>query len=167
MRRRLAYVLAWSLATAVAVTGSWVGLQPLLAAATPQLPASLSASQLRDAAPGPSPSASLSASPSPSPAPPPPPVTPPPQLQLPASSQWERVGDHYERTFVVGGGEVVFHASREDVGVVWHTANPGYQARVNRWTRGSVIFSFESTERTSRIWVMWRNGPYAEVTESV
>jgi hypothetical protein len=88
---------------------------------------------------------------------------------LPASSGWERVGDgdSYLRRFVVRGGEVVFVASREEVGVVSHTANPGYRAGVNRWTRSSVIFSFESTERTSRIWVMWRNGPYAEVTETV
>jgi hypothetical protein len=62
---------------------------------------------------------------------------------------------------------VVFRASRSEVEVVDHTANPGYEVSVNRWSRSSVILSFESMEQTSRIWVMWRGEPYAEVTESV
>lgn len=188
MRRPLGYVLAWALATVVAVTGAWVGLQPLLAATTPELPTRLSASQLREAAPAvpsPAPTAgppdssaqpatpSPSASPTPSPdAPPAPPeVTGPPPGQpgLPATSEWQRLpdGDTYERTFQVRGGSAVFHASRSGVEVVEHTANPGYEVSVNRWSRRSVILSFESEEYTSRIWVMWRNQPYAEVTESV
>lgn len=176
MRRPLAYVLAWSLATVVAVTGSWVGLQPLLAATSPELPTRLSAAQLRDAAPltpstepsSPSPSPSESPSPSPSPSPTESPEPPPPQPQLPATSEWKEIRDGvYERTFIVRGGEVVFRASRREVDVVEHTGNPGYEVSVNRWSRSSVIFSFESVEQTSRIWVMWRGSPYAEVTETV
>jgi hypothetical protein len=179
MRRPLGYVLAWALATVVAVSGAWVGLQPLLAAASPDLPARLSAAQLRQAAPpppsptppppSPSPSPSPSPPPSPSPTPAAPPAPPPPQPLLPATSEWKERpgGDGYERTFIVRGGEVVFRASRADVEVVDHTANPGYEVSVNRWSSSSVILSFESAEFTSRVWVMWRDGPYAEVTESV
>lgn len=179
MRRPLGYLLAWALATLVAVTGAWVGLQPLLAAAAPELPARLSAAQLRQAAPPttpaqpPAPSPSPSASPTPSPPPRPSPTgspaPPPPQPLLPATSEWnERPdGDGFERTFIVRGGEAVFRASRSWVDVVEHTPNPGYEVSVNRWSRDSVILSFESEEFTSRIWVRWRNGPYAEVTESV
>jgi len=178
MRRPLGYVLAWALATLVAVTGAWVGLQPLLAAAAPELPARLSAAQLRQAAPpttppppspSPSPTPSPTASPSASPSPTGPPAPPPPQPLLPATSEWNELpGDAgFERTFIVRGGEVVFRASRSQVEVVEHTPNPGYEVSVNRWSRNSMILSFESEEFTSRIWVMWRNGPYAEVTESV
>jgi hypothetical protein len=177
MRRPLGYLLAWSLATVVAVTGAWVGLQPLLVAASPDLPARLSAAQLREAAPAtpdrpttvPSPTPSPSDSPTPSPTPTGPPEPPPNQPLMPATSEWQERGDgdSFERRFVVRGGEVVFRASRSEVEVVDHTANPGYEVSVNRWSRSSVILSFESMEQTSRIWVMWRGEPYAEVTESV
>lgn len=174
MRRGLGYVLAWLLAATVAVTGSWVGLQPLLAATSPELPTRLSASQLREAAPSPTsapaPTASPTQSPTPSPAgPTEPPEPPPPQSMLPATSEWRELpdSDGYERTFIVRGGEVTFRVSRREVQVVDHTANPGYEVAVNRWSRSSLILSFESVENTSRIWVMWRNGPYAEVTETV
>lgn len=150
MRRPLGYVLAWALATVVAVTGAWVGLQPLLAATSPELPTRLSAAQLRQAAP---------ASPSPSPTTPPsaspsqPPTTLPAQPVLPATSQWRPLpdGEGFERTFIVRGGVAVFHASREKVEVVEETASPGYAVSVNRWSRSSIILSFESMELTSRI----------------
>lgn len=184
MRRPLGYVLAWLLATVVAVTGSWVGLQPLLAATSPELPPRLSASQLREAVPPPSPTArdatpteSPTESPTPAPSPTPtptpdatePPEPPPPQPMLPATSEWRELDDGrtMERTFIVRGGEVTFHVNRREVRVVEHTANPGYEVAVNRWSRSSLILSFESVEQTSRIWVMWRDGPYAEVTETV
>lgn len=173
MRRPLGYVLAWLVATVVAVTGSWVGLQPLLAATSPELPTRLSAAQLREAAPSPTltptPVPSPSPSPTASPTPTEPPEPPPPQPLLPATSDWRELSDgrSYERTFIVRGGEVVFEVSRREVQVVSHDANPGYEVEVNRWSRSSLILSFESVEHTSRIWVMWRNGPYAEVTETV
>lgn len=198
MRRPLVFVAAWAAATVVAVAGSWVGLQPVLAAASPQLPARLSAAQLRDAAPvtsaptattGPSaeglapvpgapspppPSPSRPPTPSPPPAPPspaPPPPSPgPPFPELPASSEWEpqERRDTYERTFVLRGGEVEIRASPGRVEVISHTANPGYEYSVTRWSRTSVIVTFQSAdESTSRLWVMWRNGPYAEITETI
>lgn len=180
MRRPLGYVVAWALATVVATTGAWVGLQPLLAAASPELPTRLSAAQLRQAAPATTSDAPTTSppespttpvpSPSPSPSPTPSPtVIPTPLPPQPATTEWQELGDsgNYERTFVVRGGIAVFHASESKVQVVEHTANQEYEVRVNRWSRSSVILSFESEDFTSRIWVMWRNKPYAEVTESV
>jgi hypothetical protein len=170
MRRRLGYLLAWLLATVVAVTGSWVGLQPLLEATSPQLPSRLAASQLRDSMPSPTVAPIPTAAPTPSAEPSPTtPAEPPPAPLLPATSDWRELpdGDAYERTFIVRGGEVVFRISRRDARVVEHTANPGYEVSVNQWSRSSLILSFESVDHTSRIWVMWRNGPYAEVTETV
>lgn len=193
MRRPLVFVAAWAAATVVAVAGSWVGLQPVLAAASPQLPARLSAAQLRDAAPvtsaptataepsaeglAPVPAApsppppSPSHPPTPSPPPAPPPPSPgPPFPELPASSEWEpqERRNTYERTFVLRGGEVEVRASPGRVEVISHTANPGYEYSVTRWSRTSVIVTFQSAdESTSRLWVMWRNGPYAEITETI
>ena len=196
MRRPLVFVCAWAAATLAAVAGAWVGLQPVLAAASPQRPARLSAAQLRDAAPvtpapptppttadpsatgllaPPSPTVTES---SPSPAPPspspttssPPPSPGPPLPELPASSDWEqqRKRNTYERTFVLRGGEVVVRASPGKVEVISHTPNPGYEYSVTRWSRTSVIVTFQAAdETTSRLWVMWRNGPYAEVTETI
>jgi len=198
MRRPLVFVCAWAAATVVAVAGSWVGLQPVLAAASPQLPARLSAAQLRDAAPPtPAPPATTDSSAegiAPPPRPPEPPATPgdqptsppttapaapptpvepkpgPPFPEPPASSEWERQEgrDTYERTFVLRGGEVEIRASSGKVEVISHTANPGYEYSVTRWSRTSVIVTFQTAdETTSRLWVMWRNGPYAEVTETI
>jgi hypothetical protein len=170
MRRPLGYLLAWLAATAVAVAGSWVGLQPLLDAAAAERPPSLSASQLREAA-VPSPTGSPTPAPARSPTPTPaatataaPAPTPSPTL----GTGWQEIPDSraVERTFVVRGGEVVFRASRQRVEVMSHTANPGYEVSINRWARNSVIVSFESPDHTSRVWVMWRNGPYAEITET-
>jgi hypothetical protein len=152
-------------ATAVAVGGSWVGLQPLLAAAAAQRPPSLSASQLREAA-MPTPTPTPTASPTPTATTTPPSV--PPSAAPTPDSRWREVPDsrYLERTFVLEGGEVVIRASRSRVHVTSHTANPGYEVTVHRWARNSVIVSFESPEHNSRLWVMWRDGPYAEITET-
>lgn len=169
MRRRLGYLLAWATATAVAVGGSWVGLQPLLDAAVAQRPPSLSASQLRQAVATPQPTPSAAPTPTPTPTAVPSPTVPPAPSPTPtAGTGWEPVrgGQAVQRTFVLQGGEAVFRVSHRRVEVVSHTPDRGYEASVNQWARDSVIVSFESPEHTSRVWVMWRNGPYAEITES-
>ncbi len=168
MRRRLGYLLAWATATAVAVAGSWVGLQPLLDAAAAQRPPSLSASQLREAveSPTPAPQATSASPPPPTPtaAPTPPPATP----SAVVGDGWQEVrgGRAVQRTFSLQGGEVVVRVSHARVDVVSHTPHQGYEVSINRWARDSVVVSLESPEHTSRLWVMWRDGPYAEITES-
>ena len=52
------------------------------------------------------------------------------------------------------------------VEVVSSTPNEGYEVSTNRRARDSVVVSFESPEHMSRLWGMWRDGPYAEITES-
>jgi hypothetical protein len=178
MRRPLVFVCAWTAATVGAVAGSWVGLQPVLAAATPELPTRLSASQLREAAPPTASPTSPTASPSPSPTPTPTPSqeptpgpTPgPPFPEPPTSSEWRQLEGRntYERTFVLRGGEAVVRVNRREVKVVSHSPNEGYEASITRWSRRSVIVTFQtSDEQVSRLWVMWRDGPYAEVTETI
>lgn len=171
MRRRLVFLIAWTAVTAVAVAGSWVGLQPVLDAASPHLPTRLSAGQLHEPTPPPdgglaSPTAPASVTPEPVP----PPASPDQGLpEAPVSSQWEAVRrSTWERTFVLRGGEVVVQVNRRSVDVISRTPNPGYEVTVTRWTRSSVIVAFHNQdEEASRVWVMWRNGPYAEVTETV
>lgn len=177
MPRRFAYVLAWAVATAVAVSGSWVGIRSVLVAATLDRPAPLSAAQLRQAvpttaAPSPSPSPSPRPSPSPSPSPSPePPRDPEPTADL--TPGWESVTDDegregFRRVFVLRGGEVTFFASRAEVDIVSVDVEPGFEEDTTRWSRTSLLISLESEEHTSRVWVTWRDGaPYAEVTETV
>lgn len=162
VRRRLIYVLAWVVATTVSVGGSWVGLQSVLPAATTQRPQVLSASQLRQA---PIVSATAEATPTVT-------ASPTPEPSLPAEvdgSQWRQLPglEAYERVFMLRGGEVVVWASRAEVRVISATATDGFTDSVTRWSANSVRISFNSPEHTSRVWVTWRNGPYAEVTETV
>jgi hypothetical protein len=168
MRRRLGYLFAWAIATAVAVAGSWVGLQPLLDAAAAQRPPSLSASQLREAVefPAPDPPATSAATPAPTPTASP--STPAPGTATAVVDDWQEVrgGRAVQRTFWLQGGEVVVRVSHARVEVMSHTPYEGYEVSINRWARDSVVVSFESPEHTSRLWVMWRDGPYAEITES-
>ena len=178
MPRRFAYVLAWAVATAIAVSGSWVGIRSVLVAATLDRPAPLSAAQLRQAAPtsaAPSPSPSPSPSPRPSPSPSPSPAPPPPDPEPTAdlTPGWEAVTDDegregFQRVFVLRGGEVVFFASSTEVRIVSADVEQGFDDDTTRWSRTSVLISLESEEHTSRVWVNWRDGaPYAEVTETV
>ena len=169
MRRQLGYLFAWATATAVAVAGSWVGLQPLLDAAAAQRPPSLSAAQLREAVepPAPVPHATSAAAPAPTPT-----ASPTPPALATATEVvgdgWQEVrgGRAVQRTFSLQGGEVVVRVSHARVDVVSHTPHQGYEVSINRWARDSVVVSLESPEHTSRLWVMWRDGPYAEITES-
>jgi hypothetical protein len=73
----------------------------------------------------------------------------------------------FERTFILRGGEVAVRATPEEVRVLEHNPNPGYESSERRFNDTSLVFSFESEDQSSRIWVMWRDGPYAEVTETV
>lgn len=169
VRRRLLFVLAWTAATAVSVGGSWVGLQPVLQAATGDRPQVLSASQLHRAANA-APTTTAQVSPSPTPvsvSPTPVPGSPSPTASG-DESMWRRLPgvEAYERTFALRGGEVVVLASRAEVRVVSATPAEGFTDSVTRWSANSVRISFNSPNHTSRVWVTWRNGPYAEVTET-
>jgi hypothetical protein len=174
VRRRLAYVLVWTLATTVTVGASWLGIRSVLVAAAPSRSMPLSAADLRRAAPTPaattpsapsteasqSPSASPAASPSTSPS------------ASPSADGWRRVrdgsgGTAYERTFQLRGGVVTLQVAAGEARVVAADPRPGYNISSQRIDAESVLVSFLSAKHTSRLFGAWRDAPYAEITESV
>jgi hypothetical protein len=180
VRRRFAYLIAWTLATTVTVGASWLGIRSVLDAAAPSRSMPLSAADLRRAAPtsvaptaplptstpdgagspAPTPSANASGSPAATPS------------ATPTADGWRRVsggsdGTAYERTFRLRGGVVTLRVAAGDVRVVAADPGPGYVVATQRLDAQSVLISFMSGEHTSRLFGAWRDGPYAEVTESV
>lgn len=177
VRRRLAYLLAWSLATAAIIGTSWLGLRSVLDAAAPQRAPAFSAVDLRpESTPGAIPTtplASLFADPSESATPPPGPG-PSPVGRAPStpSPEWRpsddgRGGTGYQRTFHLGGGDVTFWCDSLFVRVVAAVAKPGFAMVDASFSDGARMVSFISPEHVSRVYVAWSAGPYAEVTESL
>jgi hypothetical protein len=158
VHRRLAYLLAWVVASAVTVSIAWLGIRSVLAAAAPTRTVPLSAVGLRKAAPLPG-------------------ATQPPAVgqsrpagngqAAPPNESWVRDGETYKRSFHVVGGDVSFFMTKDQVQVASSVAKPGYTVNLNRYAGDSVMVSFFGDRQTSRVWVRWWNGPYAEVTESV
>jgi hypothetical protein len=171
VRRRLAYFVAWAVATAVTVGMSWLGIRSVLVAAAPS---PLSAADLRLAAP-----TSAAAEPSPTPAPSPTPVPAPVVSATPKASPsaqpvetWASApdghgGTGYKRTFHTNGGDVSFWTAKGETQVLSQNPKPGYTVNVNRYDAESVMVSFFNNHKVSRVWARWWNGPYAEVSESV
>jgi hypothetical protein len=203
VRRRLAYLLIWTIGSAATVGACWLGLRSVLDAAVPQRATPLSAAELARAAPSPEvPPTTDPATPVPTAAPAPtititttPPgpaattsAAPAPtttttasaaaQLAMPATAAttatagWEvvatgRGGTAYRRTFHVQGGDITFWCDEYDVHVMAYSLKSGYVIDYTRYSVRSLLVSLLSTQRASRVYVAWRNGPYAEVTETV
>lgn len=174
VRRRLAYVVAWAVATSVTAGMAWLGIRSVLVAAAPS---PLSAANLRLVAPTsaePSPADPPSEPPSPSPsaaALPTTSATPPPHSPTPAET-WSPApdgqgGTGYKRTFHTNGGDVSFWVARGVAQVLSTSPKPGYTVNVNRYDADSVMVSFFDNHKVSRVWARWWNGPYAEISESV
>ncbi|WP_203981369.1 hypothetical protein [Planosporangium flavigriseum] len=189
MHRRLAYLLAWSVAAMITVSAAWLGIRSVLVAAAPTRPAPLAAAQLRRVAPLTQPSSSASPSsstssstgarspgtgPSSGPAASAPgtpdPAASNPAVTNPAASSagtWQADGAGFRRTFRTIGGDVGFFTAKDVVQVASSSPKPGYTVNVTRYGQDSVMVSFFGNRKTSRVWVRWWNGPYGEVTESV
>jgi hypothetical protein len=171
MPRRLWYLIAWTVATAVTVGVSWLGIRSVLVAAAPNRTTPLSAAELRLVAP--SPSAEPSPSPSPTPSPSPSPPTSPSPSHSPSPSEvWApspdgQGGTGYKRTFHTAGGDISFWVARGTVQVLSVNPKQGYTTNVTRYASDSVMVSLFGNRKTSRVLARWTNGPYAEVTESV
>jgi hypothetical protein len=168
--RRLAFVAAWLTLTAITAGVAWLGIRSVLLAAAPQRAAPLSASQLRAAAPPPM----ATVAPPPTTATPssvftaegvPPSGAEPSQTWTPGPDQ--RGGTSYRRTIRTAGGEAVISCAKGSVQVVSLSPNLGYTVNVTRYGGDSVIVSFLSDRKTSRVWGRWWDGPYAEVSESL
>jgi len=183
VRRRLAYVVAWTLATAATVAASWLGIRSVLDAAAPPRTTPFSAAELRGAAPTtptttppfvPSappptvvPTSSLSPHPTPTSTP-----TPGASASPAPSDGWVAVsngsgGTAYRRLFRVRGGDVTFWVDEREVRVVEARAALGFAPVHTRFDQRSLMVSFISAGHISRVYATWRDGPYAEVTESV
>jgi hypothetical protein len=166
VRRRLAYLLVWTLATTATVSASWLGVRSVLATAAPSRTQPLSAAELRDAAPA-------KPSPTPSPTPAASPSPPRPRAPTPTpTGQWTaapdgRGGTAYRRTFRLRGGEVTVWCARGDVRLLGAKPAQGYEVDRDLMNPENLLVTLRSRQHTSRVFVSWRDGPYAELTESV
>jgi hypothetical protein len=169
----LAYVLVWFVATTITVSGSWLVIRSMLQAGSPQRSAPLSAADLRRAAPttpAPSPKPKRSPSPKPTKSPSKSPARPKPPSPSPTPG-WVRVagepdGGTFQRRFRVQGGEFVAVVSEAETRVASVRPARNFRAEVTEG-QGAVRVSFLSDRHISRVLFLWRDGPYAEVTESV
>lgn len=170
MRRRLAYLAVWAVATFTTIGVSYWGIQSVLVAASPQRSAPLSAAKLRHAAPSPSPSLSPSPSPSPTPSPTPKRKPSPKPSVTPG---WVRTpdargGTALTRVFTLQGGQVTVFCDRGDVHLVDVKPARGFGQSQNRRSPDSLQVNLTSEKHISRLWVIWRNDScYAEISESV
>jgi hypothetical protein len=167
VRRRLAYVLVWTLATTATMGASWLGIRSVLHAAAPSRTTPLSAVELRQAAPTQTTPPPAPASPSRAPA-----AGPSPSASASPSASWTPVphgdgGTAYRRTFRVRGGTVTCLVEPSGARVLDTQANRGFNTEQARPDPRSVMVSFISNAHVSRVYATWRNGPYAEITESV
>jgi hypothetical protein len=165
VHRRLAYLLAWSVAAMITVSAAWLGIRSVLAAAAPTRTVPLAATQLRRAVPLAQPSSSAPSSPGPSSS-----AGAQSSASDPAAASagtWQADGDGFRRSFRAVGGDVGFFTAKDVVQVTSSTPKAGYTVNVTRYGPDSVMVSFFGSRKTSRVWVRWWNGPYGEVTESV
>ncbi len=151
MRRRLAYLLAWTVATTVTVGASWLGIRSVLDAAAPSRSMPLSAADLRRAAPTsapPPPTSTPAGAGSPTPTPPANPSGSPATTPsaTPTADGWRRVsgGTAFERTFRLRGGVVTLRVAAGDVQVVDADPGPGYAVATQRLDAQAVLISFMS-----------------------
>jgi hypothetical protein len=172
VRRPVAYLVAWVVATAVTVGLSSLGIRSVLVAAAPSRTRPLSAAELRLVAPT---SAAALPSPTPSPTPSPSPSSSPsasPSLRPSPSDTWApspdgQGGTGFKRTFHTTGGDATFWCAKGVAQVLSVIPKPGYAVNVTREGPESVLVSFTNNRKISRILARWWNGPYAEISESV
>lgn len=163
VRRRLTYLLVWLVATGATMGASWLGLRSVLDVATPHRPMPLSAAELRQSvAPKPTPSSRPTAHPSPGAG------TVGAQT---TSSAWEEVpdgrgGTAFKRTFHLVGGDLTVLSDSHEAKVLSSRPKPGFVVFVSHFDFRTILVSLASTTHTSRLFVSWRDGPYASITES-
>jgi len=160
VHRRLAYLLVWLVATGAMMGASWVALRSVVEVATPHRPMSLSVAELRRTTP---PAATSTTTP-------PKPATAAPKPP-PTSPHWTKVRDAsgrlgYQRTFPLVGGELVVFTNQYETHVVSSRPRTGYTAITTRVDQRSLLVSYVSAQQASRVFVTWRQAPYAEVTET-
>jgi hypothetical protein len=167
--RRFAYLLVWLLATGATMGASWLGLRSVLDVADSNRPAPLSAADLRRATAGATPTPTPRMTPSPKPSP-----TPTPSVSSPDPTQsgWIEVSDGhggvaFQRTFRLMGGDVTVLSDSHEARVLSARPKLGFVLYTARYDYRTIVASFLSLGRVSKVMVTWRDGaPYAEVTET-
>lgn len=150
------------MAATITVGIAWLGIRSVLAAAAPTRTVPLSAVQLRGTAPQIPPNGANPTAPAT-------PAASAPAGEGPSlpTDSWVPENNGFKRTFHTVGGDAEFFADSASVQVASNTPKPGYTANVTQYGKDSVMVSFFGDRKTSRVWVRWWNGPYAEITESV
>jgi pyruvate/2-oxoglutarate dehydrogenase complex dihydrolipoamide acyltransferase (E2) component len=170
--RRVGYLLVWTVATIVTVGASWLGIRYTLFAAAPSGGQPISAADLRQAAPT---TAVRTTPAAPKPTPTPAPTTPaaqPSPSASPTGTPWVPVPDGhgntaYKRTFRLVGGDVTMLCGPLETRVLAVQPHRGYTVEQFREGPRTVRVSLVSSRHASRLYTAWRDGPYAELTESV
>jgi hypothetical protein len=148
---------------------SWLGLRSVLDVADPHGPAPLSAADLRrSTAPVPS------STPTPRATVPKPTPTPYPSASSsdPTQDGWVEVSDGqgglaFQRTFHLIGGDLTVLSDSHEARVLSARPRLGFYLLTSRYDYRTIVASFVSVLRASKVFVTWRDGgPYAEVTET-
>jgi hypothetical protein len=167
VHRRVAYLLVWIAATGATMGASWLGLRSVLDVATPHRAMPLSAADLHKTPPtesaNPPSTPAHGAGPSAQSA-----VDPPAGKAV--DPGWVEVSDGrmgpiFQRTFHLSGGELTVEADQWEARVLSETPTPGFIPFTMRFDMRTILVSFVSGLHSSRVFVTWRDGPYAEVTE--
>ena len=178
--RGCAAVLAWATVTAVAATGSWLGLSSVFAPDTTFTPTdTVLATDLPSQT-----TSSSSSSPSPSessrpdhdgavnppqfpPNPQDDPSPPPPSEPDQPINGWVPIGDGmYEQTFDTSGGTTVIQLSAEEAVFVSASPAEGYTASRASQSTAELVVTFVSEDETVRITATWQDGAPQGVVSS-
>jgi hypothetical protein len=97
-------------------------------------------------------------------------VVDPPSAK-PGDSGWMevsngRMGPIFQRTFHLNGGDLTVQSDQWEARVLSEKPKPGFVPFTMRFDIRTILVYFASGSRSSRVYVTWRDGPYAEVTES-
>jgi len=169
VHRRVAYLLVWVAATGATMGAAWLGVRSVLDVATPHRAMPLSAADLRrpptETATPPATSPGHASAPSAQS------VADPPSSAKSNDAAWVevstgRMGPIFERTFHLNGGDLTVESDQWEARVLSEKPKPGFVPFTMRFDIRTILVSFASGTSNSRVFVTWRNGPYAEVTEA-
>jgi hypothetical protein len=157
VRLRVAYLLAWALATTIVAGASWLSIHSILSAPTQTRNAYNSVPGYVNVPSSPRPSSSRT-----------------PGVTAPAPNpSWSPVsngagGTAYRRTIRTVGGDVAVWVEPGTARVQETVPRDGYEVEIRRLSDEAVEVTFVNDRTISRVsFRWWSTAPYAEVAESV
>lgn len=158
--RSLAAIIAWGGVTAVAATGSWLGMSSVLTGQPAQAVAATVVTPGSQTTPTEESTSPRSRS-EPSP-------TEDGKQDREEWNGWTAVGEGaYERSFYTGGGSAVVRLVPGEVVFVSASPTEGYTARKESPQPDRLVITFYTSSAMVTIDSMWRDGePYARVSET-